>query len=222
MYSCSFVKLCCSPPFLQLLKLYQESKCNAIMRRPLYRVPVPEVERNGQAMPEKMFLCYDVRGWTNQAFNLISDTCVSVNALYSTRSNTSEAIITKIGILSKDSAGHCQHTAVDLMKGCAVSVNGKAVGSDYKPDNIEIHMNRHGNSRVHIAVPNCNKSDAVMMWVYCQRKNGRPMMPFEISQSTTHLGNTAHGLVGMCVQHSSYIQYWIAPATYSNAVCQCM
>lgn len=160
---------------------------------------MPVVERNGEAMPEKMFLCYDVRGWANQAFNLISDSCVSVNALYSTRSNTSEAIVSEIGILSKDSDGHCQNITVDLMKGCAISVNGKDVGSDYKPDNIKIHMNHHGNSRVHITVPNCNKSDALMMWVYCQPKKGRPMMPFEISQRTTHLGSSAHGLVGMCV-----------------------
>ena len=151
---------------------------------------------NGEILQQKMFLCYDVRGWANQAFNLISDTCVSVNALYSPKNNTSEAIITKIGVLAKDSEGRCVKIAVDLMDGCAATVNGEDVGKHYKTDGGKMYVYRLGDSRVRIIVPNCNKSDALAMWVHCQKKKGRPMMPFDITQRTS-LGSTSHGLVGM-------------------------
>ena len=179
---------------LQLLKLYQDSKCNNIRRRPLYRVPV-KVEKNG--LPKERFLCYNVRGWTNQAFNLISDTCVSVNALYSLRGNSSVAIISKIGILAKDNDGRCQQIGVDLIEECAVSVNGQQVVSEYTSDGVDIHVHRHNNSRVRISVPNCNGSDVLVMWVRCPAKRWKLMMPFDISKETS-LGRTSHGLVGEC------------------------
>ena len=148
-----------------------------------------EIEKNG--LPNKMFLCYEVRGQANQTFNLISDTCVSVNALYSPVASETR-FISKIGVLAKDNDGKCVEIAVDLMKGCAVSVNGTVMRS-YKQDGVEVR--RHGKSRVRIAVPNC-KSDAVVMLVHCQAKAGQSMMPFEITKGTS-LGRTSHGLVGM-------------------------
>lgn len=150
---------------------------------------------NGEIVPQKMFLCYDVRGWANQAFNLISDTCVSVNALYSPRNNTSDVIITKIGVLAKDNVGQCVEIAVDLMDKCAVTVNGEDVKSRYKSDGGDLLVYRLRDSRVRIVVPNCNKSVALAMWVHCQKKKGRPMMPFDITQRTS-VGSTSHGLVG--------------------------
>ena len=70
---------------------------------PLYEVPII-VDEEGN----KLFLCYEVQGQANQHFNLISDTCVSVNALYSPMINPSKGnIISKIGILAEDNSGTC-------------------------------------------------------------------------------------------------------------------
>lgn len=180
--------------FLQLLKLYQDSGCNDVVTRPQYRVPVASEE---VGLPKKTSLCYQVQGQGNQTFNLISDTCVSVNALYSP--TTSEGTnISKIGILAKDNGGRCQEIGVDLAE-CEVRVNGQVVSS-YKQNGVDV---RHrGNGRVRIAVPNC-KDVSVVMWLYCQATEEQPIFPFEITKGTD-LGSATHGLVGMYMQRSSY------------------
>ena len=178
------VKVCHLFSFLQFLKLYQG------ITRPQYRVPVASEE---VGLPKKMSLCYEVQGQVNQTFNLISDTCVSVNALYSP--TTSEGTsIGKIGVLAKDNAGRCQEIGVDLAE-CEVRVNGQVVNSTYKQDGVNV---RHrGKGKVRIAVPNCK--DAIMVIVVtCQARSSA--IPFEVSKGTG-LGNTSHGLVGMCSTH---------------------
>ena len=193
---------------LQLLKLYQDSKCNDVITRPQYRVPVASEE---VGLPKRMSLCYEVQGQVNQTFNLISDTCVSVNALYSP--TTSEGTsIGKIGILAKDNGDQCQEIEVDLAE-CEVRVNGQVVKSTYKQDGVDV---RHrGNGRVRIAVPNC-KDVSIVMWLYCQGTEEQPIFPFEIARGNG-LGNTSHGLVGMYVQHLSY--FWFVSACDSEEGC---
>ena len=137
-----------------------------------------------------MFLCYEVRGQANQTFNLVSDTCVSVNALYSPVASETR-FISKIGVLAKDNDGKCVEIAVDLA-GCAVHVNGQVL-SAYQQNGVEVR--RRGNSRVRIAIPNC-KSAPLVMWVHCQANEGQSMLPFEITKGSS-LGRTSHGLVGM-------------------------
>ena len=143
-------------------------------------------------LPKRMSLCYEVQGQVNQTFNLISDTCVSVNALYSP--TTSEGTsISKIGVLAKDNGGRCQEIEVDLAE-CEVRVNGQVVKSTYKQDGVDV---RHrGKSKVRIAVPNCK--DVIVMVMICRPRSS--VMPFEVSKGTG-LGNTSHGLVGMCSTH---------------------
>ena len=177
---------------LQLFRLYQDSICKDAITRPQYRVPVASVEVE---LPKRMSLCYEVQGQVNQTFNLISDTCVSVNALYSP--TTSEGTsISKIGVLAKDNGGRCQEIEVDLAE-CEVRVNGQVVKSTYKQDGVDV---RHrSNGRVRIAVPNC-KDVSVVMWLYCNGTEEQPIFPFEITKGNS-LGNTSHGLVGMCSTH---------------------
>ena len=139
---------------------------------------------------KKLFLCYEVRGQANQHFNLISDTCVSVNALYSPMMNPSKGnIISKIGVLAEDNNGTCQRIEADL-EGCTALVNGEAV-TMYNLSGI--HVNRRIN-RIRISVPNCETEDLVM-WVICEVQQGQPMIKFVVARGF-NLRPTSHGLVG--------------------------
>lgn len=138
----------------------------------------------------KLFLCYEVRGQANQHFNLISDTCVSVNALYSPMITPSKGnIISKIGVLAEDNDGTCQQIEADL-EGCTARVNGEVV-TVYNRGGI--HVRRRTN-RIRIAVPNC-KTVNLVLWIICEVRRGQPMIKFVVARGF-NLRPTSHGLVG--------------------------
>lgn len=56
---------------------------------PLYAVPLNVVQgledlTNTRNVLDSLHLCYEIHGISNQHFNLISDECINVNALYTT------------------------------------------------------------------------------------------------------------------------------------------
>ena len=161
-------------------------RCNdTITGDPLYEVPVI-IDEEGN----KLFLCYEVRGQANQHYNLISDTCVSVNALYSPMIIPTEGnIIGKIGVLAQDNDGTCHQIEADL-EGCTARVNGDVV-TMYSQSGINV---RRRTNRIRIAVPNCETQDLVM-WVICEVQRGQPMIKFVVSRGF-NLSPTSHGLVG--------------------------
>ena len=136
----------------------------------------------------KVSLCYEIRGEANQHFNLISDTCVSVNALYSSIPSGGN-FIRKIGVLAEDSNGVCQEIEADL-EGCTARVNGNNV-TLYNQDGIRV-MRR--TNRIRISVPNCESTDLVM-WVICEVQGEQPMIRFVVARGF-NLRPTSHGLVG--------------------------
>ena len=168
------------------------SRCNdTIIGDPLYEVPVI-AEEDGN----KVSLCYEVQGEANQHFNLISDSCVSVNALYSPMINASDGnIISKIGVLAEDNNGVCQQIEADL-EGCTARVNGSIVQM-YNQDGVNV-MRR--TNRIRISVPNCGNVDLVM-WVICEVRNGQPMIKFVVARGF-NLSPTSHGLIGKSHRHT--------------------
>ena len=107
-------------------------RCNdTIIGDPLYEVPVT-VDGEG----DKVSLCFEVQGRADQHFNLISDTCVSVNALYVPMINGAQGnVINTIGVLAEDNNGTCQEIEVDWT-GCTVRVNGRVIPAMYNMDGI--------------------------------------------------------------------------------------
>ena len=161
-------------------------RCNdTVIGDPLYEVPVIiDGESN------KMSLCFEVHGEANQTFNLISDTCVSVNALYSPMNDPVDGnIISKIGVRAVDSSGVCQQIEADL-EGCTARVNGNNV-TMYNQDGI--HVMRRTN-RIRISVPNCG-SIPLVMWVICEVREQQPMIKFVVARGF-NLRPTSHGLIG--------------------------
>lgn len=161
-------------------------RCNdTIIGDPLYEVPVI-VDEEGN----KISLCYEVQGQANLHFNLISDTCVSVNALYSPMINGSQGnVISKVGILAVDNNEVCQEIEADLT-GCTVRVNGQ-VTTMYNQDGINVIRRTN---RVRVAVPNCENFNLVL-WVICEVRGGQPMIKF-VTVRGSNLRPTSHGLVG--------------------------
>lgn len=142
---------------------------------------------------DKVSLCFEVQGRANQHFNLISDTCVSVNALYVPMKNATQGnVIDKIGVLAEDNSGVCQEIEVDWTR-CTLRVNGAVIQAMYNMDGIHIIQRT---DRVRIAVPNCLRVGLVM-WVICEIRNEQPMIKF-VTVRGFNLRPTSHGFIGKC------------------------
>ena len=149
-------------------------------------------------------LCYEVHGEAGKFFNLVSDSCVSVNAHYSralTNPNITLNIVDAIGVLAVSNDGTCVNISVGL-EGCEVTVNGAAITDrTYQSNGITIRVYRN---RVRISVPNCDDQDLVM-WVFCT--SGRTEDPFTwkyfsfdfirfVVMRGLNLAEESHGLIG--------------------------
>ena len=148
-------------------------------------------------------LCYEVHGEADKFFNLISDTCVSVNSHYEKAAidneNITLNIVDSIGVQAYDQ-GICVNIGVSL-KNCQATVNGANVSRRYNNNGISV---RSFNNRVRISVPNCAPTDLVM-WVFCT--SGRTEDPYTwkyyefdfirfVVMRGLNLDPTSHGLIG--------------------------
>ena len=151
---------------------------------------------------EDYTLCYEIHGKADNYFNLVSDTCVSVNAHYVERPNPRPGsrrplnIIDQITVLATDSTGDCVNINVSLVSGeCRVMVQSQQLnntGTSYKSNRITIRSYRHF---TRIAVPNCENVRLVME-VHCEESNGVDMIRYHVRRGY-NLRPTSHGLIGM-------------------------
>lgn len=161
---------------------------------PLYAVPLFSEDE------KEYSLCYEVFGRTNSTFNLVSDTCVSVNAHYGPMDNPQDGnIIDRIGVkaVGMSQSSSCQNILVELA-GCSASVhNGTSTvqipeGGRYEEDGVSVRSHRN---RVRIAVPNCDNV-MVVMYVICENRRGQDMIKFVITRGF-NLRQSSHGLIGI-------------------------
>ena len=154
---------------------------------PLFTVPV-QMDNKAENS-----ICYEIHGEANATFNLVSDICTSVNALY-TPMNIPENgnIISEVGVVAVNHQGQCVFINTKL-EGCAASVDSTSLGvlETYRSEGISV---KKYNSRVRISVPNCENINLVM-WVLCQEVGGQKMIKFVVSRGV-NLRPTSHGLVG--------------------------
>lgn len=140
-------------------------------------------------------LCYEIHGAAGKIFNLISDGCVQVNAEYSAMDIPENGnIISKIGVFAYDNTGSCITVEVDV--NCITILNGAPYNSTtYFVNGVNIIQ--QNNTRVHIAVPNCNGSafDDLVFWVVCQNINGQKMIKFQVLRGSGLIPDS-HGLIG--------------------------
>ena len=161
---------------------------DTIIGDPLFTVTLPQGNE---------FMCYEVHGQAGNYFNLISDTCTSVNALFTALTERLNRM-SEIGIYTVDSANQCVQIQINLA-GCSGSVDGLPIllngqAGQYQQNGITV---RRYPTRWRVSVPNCGTTQLVM-WIFCNRSQN--MLDFHIARGN-NLAATSHGLLGNLYTH---------------------
>ena len=143
-------------------------------------------------------MCYEVQGQSDSFFNLISDNCVSVNALYVAAEDPVGNVIKAIGVVGTYKANKCHYVNVSVTENgtCEAIVDGEELVNN----STDMHglVVKHRNKLVRIDVPNCG-SEHLVMWVHCQmfllRNMPQTMIKFIINRGLCQRPS-AHGLIG--------------------------
>ena len=141
-------------------------------------------------------LCYQVSGRANQAFNLVSDLCVNVNAYYSPMDRPVLGnIMSEIGVRASTDDNRCYNIRVARDQ-CQAFVQGPESAEVLLEENMvtEGLSVRLYNDRVRISAPNCDQVTLVM-WIICETRGKQDFLHFVISRGT-NLRPTSHGLLG--------------------------
>ena len=174
---------------------------DTIIGDPLFTVPILVDESQLAAIGvDSLQLCYEIHGEASQWFNLVTDKCASVNALYSSRTPNLN-VITKVGVKAVDRNDGCVRILVDIDQ-CSASVNNISLEM-YSMN--EVSMKKYSN-RVRISVPNCNDLTLVM-WVICQQHIMQDpddpgtdidvrLLKFVVMRGLNFQHREAHGLLG--------------------------
>ena len=152
-------------------------------------------------------LCYEIHGKAGSYFNLLSDTCTSVNAEYKAAFDEDVPIflnvISRIGIVTKNSNGSCVSIEVSVDNRCMPLVSREGPGgslmthpveaAEYKSSGISVTRRL---THVRISVPNCG-STRLVMYAACitSEDSGASTIRFDITRGI-NLSPTSHGLMG--------------------------
>ena len=147
-------------------------------------------------------LCMEIHGEQDKDFNLLSDSCVSVNAHY-VQIKSGFNVMDEIGVRAIDQNGLCHNIAVHI-DSCSATVDGEQVIGNYRSAGIFVRNNyaRH----VRVSVPNCNGTSHLVMYIICQKdmlvedpyggpKFTASMIKFVIARGI-NLSPGSHGLLG--------------------------
>ena len=146
---------------------------------------------SGHVIPS---LCFEIHGATNEIFNLVSDRCTSVNALYGSLNTPDNGnIITAVGVIAVNRQAECVDIRVSLEEGCMPLINQVLATSRYSSSGVSV---RKYGQRVRISVPNCENTQLVM-WLLCEEIEDQGMIRFVMSRGV-NLQPTSHGLLGEC------------------------
>lgn len=172
-------------------------------------------------------LCFEVHGERDENFNLISDSCVSVNAHY-VEIKTGFNVMDEIGVRAMDRGGACHNIAVHVDT-CSAVVDGQKLNGNYRSAGITIRNQYAGHVRV--SVPNCNSTSHLVMYIICQKHlsvedpYGGPnfnasMIKFVIARGI-NLNENSHGLLGeflslCCSMYTVNIDYIPRPTCKSR------
>ncbi len=176
------------------------------MTVPLYLTNTSALQSNiNLGENEVINLCFEIHGRSDEYFNLVSDSCISVNAHYQRADPQLPAnIIDEITVRAVGLDGICRNIAVSV-ENCQATVDGSVLDETYTSAGISVRLYRN---RVRISAPNCQDLDLVM-WVFCEQTElrgypelGEPdivvnvsMIHFVIARGL-NIRESAHGLLG--------------------------
>ena len=163
---------------------------------PLFSIPLPSEYITDPEL-KSVQLCFEVHGQSGNHYNLISDKCTSVTALYSAGVvNTEMNVITKIGVRTQGTGGPCHSVKVDL-DNCSASLDGAYVNksSTVSVDGVRLSARR---SHIRVSVPNCEASRSIALWVTCTTRRSESLLEVVVSRGDG-LEPTAHGVIGVFI-----------------------
>ena len=174
-------------------------KNDTVIGDPLLTVPLLVIRDDTYDASNELSLCYEIHGAAFKDFNLISDSCTSVNSYYTPMNDPDHGnIISKIGVVAVNRENQCVNIEVDL-NGCAAKFNGETILMFKTEHGISVMKS---SKTVRIVVPNCVSQDLIF-WVYCQNISGQEMIKFVVSRGF-NLRPTSHGLLGKSRRTSLY------------------
>ena len=145
-------------------------------------------------------MCYEVHGEAGKYFNLISDTCTSVNALFTAMpDNPRMNRMSVIGIYAVTSSvqhNDCAQIQINL-DNCQASLNGRPI--DLMDEIDDIRIRKFNNHIWRVTVPNCERLSTVM-WVTCDGNALR----FRTARGS-NLTPTSHGLLGKSLNSTNVV-----------------
>ena len=174
---------------------------DTVIADPLLTVPIRIMNPDTIGLDHTPFLCYEMQGRGNTYFNLISDSCVSVNAHYITVGPFN--VINQIAVRAVDNSDTCRNILVDADNECYAEMDGASI-DEYAQAEVSVRVFKE---RVRISVPNCDNQKLVM-WVICE--NGSLQLSNSDSDRTVYearmikfvvargfnLQPTSHGIIG--------------------------
>ena len=195
-------------------------KNDTIVGDPLFTVPL-DFPSTGLIQGDTPHLCFEVHGARETMFNLISDRCTSVNALFTamTPPNTGN-IISTVAIRAIDDRGNCIDVEITLRGQCVPVIQGSEGGmvvtttSGYSRYGVSVRRHAQG---VRVAVPNCENTPLVL-WVLCQETRNESMIKFVISRGV-NLRPSSHGLLGMFHHLNNYIGWTVPFLSFFGVLC---
>ncbi|CAI8056751.1 hypothetical protein GBAR_LOCUS30914 [Geodia barretti] len=143
-------------------------------------------------------MCYEIDGHAGKYYNLVSDTCTSVSALFTEQpSDPRRNRMSEIGIYAVSTRNTCAKIQISL-ENCAGNLNSETVTSTNQQNSISV---RQYLNRWRVSVPNCDSTQSLIMWIFCDSEPD--MLRFRIARGN-NLAPTSHGLLG---------QFWNIPIT---------
>ena len=167
---------------------------DTIIADPVYAIPLKIVNGNIPGSNGDVSLCYEIHGSPDTWFNLISDTCLSVNAHYleaELADNRIGHIVDRLGALIVSRTSQCRQAMVSMVEGvCSFTVDGSSVEM-FDEDGVMVTKRRN---RVRISAPNCD-NQMVIIWAVCEKFSGVDMMKIVVNRGF-NLNPTSHGFIG--------------------------
>ena len=182
---------------------------DTILGSPLYSVPFALPPEFFTILPRRAqgstpHLCFQINGDPDTHFNLISDTCTSVNARYSAVQTTQPLpfplnALTRIGVSTMNAVGQCVFIDVGLDNGCVpivqIADSAPTEVTQYSSEGVSVTQRQ---THVRVSVPNCGQQKLVM---YITCRDGvvggisTPLVQFDVTRGV-NLSPTSHGLLG--------------------------
>ena len=165
---------------------------------PLFVVPL---YTPSAAKPHSYSLCYEIHGYKDQTYNLISDDCTQVSGHYyeapdpDPDSNRPFHAVNHMYITAVNNNHQCVNISVHLNNGtCSASVGDSSLVGGYIRYGISV---RQSGNRVRVSVPNC-ADNRLVMYVICQNMHTSiPYLELKVIRGL-NLREASHGVIGKC------------------------